>query len=296
MNKPAPRILAVLCAALAAASPAFAQYAPYPPPQYAAAGIYSQQQIEAVVAPIALYPDGLLSQILMASTYPLEIQEADRWLRSNPGLAGEQAVRLAAQSGWDPSVQSLSAFPQIVSMMSDNLAWTESLGEAFLAQQPYVMDAVQVLRRRAWAAGTLRSDTYITVIQRGTFIEIEPAQPQVVYVPYYDPLVVYGTWVYPAYPPVRFRPWPGYRPGVPFAWGPAVAVTGGVLFGQVDWGRRNVLVHEWHPGVERREGLPRPWLYAPEHRRGVPYRHEELRRRFAQQGPHDRAPRQGHSV
>jgi len=306
MKRPARQTaLIALCAALASSigSPVYAQYAPvqYPPPQYAPppppAPIFMQQDLDRMLAPIALYPDALLSQILMASTYPLEVQEAARWSRSNPGLAGDQAVQLAAQSSWDPSVQSLTAFPQLLAMMDENIQWTESLGEAFLAQQPAVMDTVQSLRQRAWAAGTLRSNPYIVVRMQGPLIYIDPAQPQIVYVPYYDPLVVYGPWWYRAAPPVRWHPWPGYavRPGISigFYWGPAITVSAGVFFGRFDWGRGHVIVqHDYvpHPGIERIAPAPRVWSYAPEHRRGAPYRHEEVRRIVPSQPREIRVP------
>ncbi len=292
-------VFASVVGAVFAAAPAWGQYAP--PPQYAPVPVrvaFSQEDLYRMLAPIALYPDALLSQILMAATYPPEVREAAQWLRSNPGLAGEQAVQLAAQSRWDPSVQSITAFPQIVFMMDENIQWTESLGEAFLAQQPYVMDTVQSLRQRALAAGTLRSDAYVSVLQQGPYIVIAPAQPQLVYLPYYDPLIVYGTWWYPA-PPMRWRPWPGYAVHHGFGWGPAIAVRPGIFFGHFDWDRRHVAIdRDYRPrgGVPQRLADRPEWRHEPEHRRGEPYRQEELRRRFAtaplQQGPHDRAQQQ----
>jgi hypothetical protein len=283
-----PLIALMLCAIVV---PSFAQYVPpqYTPPPQSAPLTFSQQDLDRMLAPVALYPDSLLTQILMASTYPVEVRQAAQWLRSNPGLAGEQATRLAAQSSWDPSVQSLTAFPQIVQMMDENMQWTENLGEAFLAQQPYVMDTVQSLRRRAWAAGTLRNDGHVLVSQQGPVIVIEPAQPQLVYVPYYDPLVVYGPWWYPAYPPVRWRPWPGYYAGpgvsVGLYWGPAITVSAGIFFGRFDWGRRNVtIVNEYAPHREVRiVPAQRAWAHAPEHRREAPFRNEEVRRQFQPQ-------------
>ena len=170
---------------------------------------FTQAELDRMLAPIALYPDSLLSQILMAATYPVEVVQAARWSRANPGLKGDEAVRAAEDKDWDPSVKSLTAFPQVLAMMDENLGWTEQLGEAFLAQEPHVMETVQMLRRRAHAAGNLRSSDYVTVQQQGSVIVLEPAHPQAVYVPYYDPLVVYGPWWHPAHPPVYWRPWPG---------------------------------------------------------------------------------------
>src|SRR5437667_4240876 len=136
--------------------------APMPPKP-----VFTQQQLDQMLAPVALYPDSLLSQILMASTYPLEIVEAARWSKANPNLKGDQAVQAVAQNTWDPSVKSLVAFPQILMMMDDKLNWTERLGDAFLAQQQQVMDTVQNLRQKASAAGNLTSNDQIRVDQQG---------------------------------------------------------------------------------------------------------------------------------
>ena len=189
---------------------------PLAPAPMQAKPVFTQQQLDQMLAPVALYPDSLLSQILMASTYPLEIVEAARWSKANPNLKGDDAVKAAEQNGWDPSVTSLVAFPQVLTMMDSNLSWTERLGDAFLAQQPQVMETVQNLRQRAYAAGNLRSNDQVRVDQQGQTIVIEPPNPQVVYVPYYDPRVVYGPWWWPEYPPVYWGPWPGYfvRPGL----------------------------------------------------------------------------------
>ena len=167
---------------------------------------FTQQELDQMLAPIALYPDSLLSQILMASTYPLEVVEAARWSRANPNLKGDEAVRAVEQNTWDPSVKSLVAFPQILQMMDEKLGWTERLGDAFLSQQALVMDTVQNLRQKAYAAGNLKSTDQVRVEQQGQTIVIEPTRPEVIYVPYYDPLVVYGPWWWPAYPPVYWAP------------------------------------------------------------------------------------------
>lgn len=155
---------------------------------------FSQPELDRMLAPVALYPDPLLSQVLMAATYPADLVEAARWSRANPQFAGDDAVRAADEYDWDPSVKSLLAFPQLLQRMDEDLQWTRSLGEAFLAQEPHVMDTVQQLRRRAHAAGHLRSDERLLVQPQGQTIAISPVQPQLLYVPYYDPLVVYGPW------------------------------------------------------------------------------------------------------
>src|SRR5258707_1693308 len=151
-----------------------------------------QGELDALVAPIALYPDQLLAQVLMASTYPLEIVMAARFVQQNPSLAGDALDQALRDQNWDPSVLSLTAYPQVLVMMNDKLDWTQRLGDAFLANQQQVMDTVQALRSRAQAAGNLQNTPQQTVTNQEGFIEIEPAQPEYVYVPIYDPRSIYG--------------------------------------------------------------------------------------------------------
>src|SRR6267142_2288464 len=172
---------------LVSASVAFAQTPPAP--RNAAA---TQQELDQMLAPIALYPDSMLSQIFMASTYPLEVVEAARWSRANPALTGQQAVDAVGERDWDASVKSLAAFPQVLAMMDQHLEWTARLGDVFIAQEPQVMETVQSLRQKAYAAGNLRSTEQVTVYEQGDAYAIEPARPEVVYVPYYDTRVAYG--------------------------------------------------------------------------------------------------------
>jgi hypothetical protein len=232
-------------------------YTPQLEPRYAApeAPAYGARQLDQMLAPIALYPDGLLSQILVASTFPEQVLEAARWTRSNPGLEGDVAVQAAQNMGWNPSVLSLVAFPQVLMQMEQNFDWTRALGHAFLVEEPMVMDAVQGLRRRAQAAGTLGLDEQLRVEQYGQTLLIEPAQPQWTYVPYYDPMVAYGAWPWSAYPPVYWAPWAGYRvrPGYRsvFAWGPAVRYSPPVRYGRIDWAQRRL------HGEGRRDASPR---------------------------------------
>jgi len=251
--------------------------------------VFTQSELDQMLAPIALYPDSLLSQILMASTYPLEVVQAARWSKANPGVTGDAAVRAVEQDNWDPSVKSLVAFPQILAMMDEKLDWTERLGDAFLTQEPQVMETVQSLRQRAYAAGNLKSNDQYRVAQQGQTIIVEPPSPEIVYVPYYDPLVVYGTWWWPAYPPVYWAPWPGYytRPGFVhgFTWGIGIAVGTGFFFGAVDWHHRHVNVVNVHafyyyPAHRRPRLAGNVWQHDPDHRRGVPYRNPSLRQQF----------------
>jgi len=243
--------------------------------------LFTQQELDQMLAPLALYPDSLLSQILMASTYPLEIVEAARWLKAHPTLQGDQAVKATDQYTWEPSVKSLVAFPNVLAMMDEKLDWTERLGDAFLSQQPDVMDTVQNLRQRASANGTLQSADQVRIDQEAQNISITSPDPQVVYVPYYDPTVIYGPWWWPAYPPVFWRPWPGYLMGPRFGyvWGPGVTVGTGFFFGAFDWPRRQVNVVTVN-NFYYHNTAARTWTHDPVHRRGVPYREASLRQQY----------------
>jgi len=280
------RLLALLLSLSLAFTPvAFAQNNP-PPPRPA----FTQQELDQMLAPIALYPDALLSQILMASTYPLEVVEAARWSRANPGLKGDDAVRAVQQYNWDPSVQSLVAFPQVLSTMDEKLDWTGRLGDAFLDQQSQVMDTVQNLRQRAYAGGNLASTDQLRVYPEGQTIVVEPANPELVYVPYYDPMVVYGSWWWPAYPPVYWAPWPGYYRGpglaLGFAWGAGIGVSLDFFFGGWDWHRHTINVvnvnNYYYRGAHagRGPGAPHEWEHDPAHRGGVPYREAAPRQKY----------------
>ena len=184
------------------------------------------QELDSLLAPIALYPDALLSQILMASTYPLEVVSAARWVKANPDIKGDAALKKVENETWDVSVKSLAAFPSILDMMNEKLDWTQKLGDAFLAQQKDVLASVQRLRQLAKNNGNLESNQQQVVRSEAQSIIIEPAQPQTIYVPSYNPTVVYGTWPYPAYPPYYYPPSPYYYPG-------------GALATGLAWGRRH---------------------------------------------------------
>ena len=253
---------------------------------------FTQAELDQMLAPIALYPDPLLSQILMASTYPVEVVQAARWSRANAPLDGEEAVRAAEPMAWDPSVKSLVAFPRVLDRMDEQLDWTERLGEAFLTQESQVMDTIQDLRWRADAAGNLAPGEEMRIVRDGRYIRIEPASPQIVYVPYYDPLVVYGAWRWPAYRPVRWSPWPGYyvrKMYAPrFVWGGAIVFRSGFFFGAFSWPQRQVVVVHRQPApvvVTRQVTIvrtvtvdkPERWQHDARHRRDAPLRHVGLR-------------------
>ena len=201
---------------------------------------FRPEELDQLLAPIALYPDSLLAQIFMASTYPLEIVQAKRWLDQNKQLQGDSLTAALEQQPWDPSVKSLINFPQVLQMMNEQLDWTTKLGDAFLAQQKDVMDTVQRLRLKAQDAGNLQTTPEQKVIVEQQVIRIESPSPQVVYVPTYNPTVVYGAWAYPSYPPYSYYP-PGYVAGAAlFSFG--VGVAAGAAWGYA-WGGCN-----WHGG------------------------------------------------
>ena len=186
---------------------ALAMFAPAPGGAQPADGrAYSQEELDQLLAPVALYPDELLMQVLIASTYPLEVIDAARFVQRNPNLRGESLDEAVAGRNWDPSVQSLAAFPQVLEMMNEKLDWMQRLGDAFLVDQQRVMDTVQALRARAQAQGNLQSTPQQSVLTQDRVIIIEPVQPEYVYVPYYNPQVVYGPWWAPAYEPWFWNP------------------------------------------------------------------------------------------
>src|SRR6476661_8542607 len=230
------RILACLIATLLVVPPGLiAQQAGQAP-------VFKQEELDQILAPIALYPDSLVAQILMASTYPLEVVQADRFAKQNASLKGEALTKALEAQSWDPSVKSLVNFPQVLTMMSEKLEWTQKLGDAFLAQQKPVMDTIQSLRAKAQAAGNLKTTKEQTVIVEEKIIKIEPASPQVIYVPTYNPTVVYGAWPYPTYPPYSYYP-PGYvatTAAFSFMAGAAVGAAWGYAWGNSNWRGGNV--------------------------------------------------------
>lgn len=252
---------------------------------------FSKEEIAQMVAPIALYPDSLVSQILMASTYPLEVVEADRWVRQNPNLKGDALNEALKEKSWDVSVKSLCHFPDVLSAMSQNLDQTSKLGDAVLSQQKDVLDTIQELRARAQAQGNLKTTEQQKVIVDPAdpqVIVIEPANPQVIYVPSYNPAVVYGSWAYPAYPP---SPW--YYPGAALVGG-AIGFGIGYAVGASSWGWSNC---NWGHGdidvdINRTNNFNRVnignkvgnqnWRHNVEHRRGVAYRDNATSQRFGQ--------------
>jgi hypothetical protein len=251
-----------------------------------------KEELVQMLAPIALYPDELVAQILMASTYPIEIVEADRWVQQNKNLTGDAVTRALEKQNWDPSVKSLVNFPSVLSAMSQKLDMTAKIGDAFLAQQKDVMDAIQELRRRAQDAGNLKTTKEQEVVVEKETIVIQPSDPQVVYVPTYDPAVVYGAWAYPAYPPYYYYPPPpAYYPVFGFAAGVAIGAAWGYAWGSCNWhgGRVNYNVNQninINNRIDRnryaKQGGEGTWRHDSSHRKGVAYKDGATARKYGQ--------------
>jgi hypothetical protein len=260
-----------------------------PPPNQALA----PNQLDDLVAPVALYPDPLVSQILVAATYPLELVQALQWLQRNPGLSGADLTQAAQQQNWDPSIQALVVFPDLVKRLNQDITWTTNLGNAFLNQQADVMDAVQRMRSKAEQAGKLSSTSQQTVTNTNDsgqpVIEIEPANPQVIYLPNYDPAYIWGPSLY--YP---YASW--YYPGGYFGFGIGIPI--GMYFGggwggwggwgwHPGWGSHNVIVnnnfiHRYNFNSGRSGSLSgrSNWSHDASHRQGVPYSNSSVSSRY----------------
>jgi hypothetical protein len=245
----------------------------------AAAVTYSQAELDQMLAPIALYPDTVLSHILIAATYPLEIVKATRWLSSKSAMTSEQALKAAENEPWDPSVRALVAFPPLLTKMNNELEWTQKLGDAFLIQEAQLMSTVQALRERAYAAGHLKNQEHITVQRQEKIIVIEPRTPEVVYVPVYDTRIVYGNWMWREYPPIHW-PYPDYHRSSSYVyWGSGARVSSAFYFSTFYWPQRQIVVinhhhrpdyYYRHRDIVRHEER-RHWQHNPRHRHGVVY-------------------------
>ena len=291
---------------------ALAQQPPQAPPQSAAQPL-GQGQLAELLAPIALYPDALVAQILTASTYPLEVVEAARWVKDHPDLKGDALQDAMQQQPWDASVKGLTAVPQVLAMMNDKLDWTQRVGEAFLAQPNDVTNAIQQLRAKAAANGNLKSSRELKVSSAAApppppmappppgvdpamlppppppdYIMIEPADPDMFYVPIYDPTVVYGPWPWPAYAPFFWYP-PGYVVGAAiFGFGVGYLV-GAALWAHYDWraGRINIDVARYnrfnHAHLAATGGFSN-WQFNAAHRGAVGFRNVTLQHQFGTTG------------
>jgi len=257
---------------------------------------FSKEELTQMLAPIALYPDALTAQVLMASTYPLEVVEADRWVAKNRQLKGDDLDTALQNKNWDPSVKSLCHFPDLLKSMSDKLDQTRKLGDAFLGQEAEVMATIQELRSKALAQGNLKSTSQQKVVVDNNNVTIEPASPDVIYVPVYDPVSVYGPWWYPDYPPFYWYYPPGYYYGTYIGFGP------GIYFGfsAFAWTWFDWPYHRIHVDLSRtrhfhrnyiHQGGSRQWIHNPSHRRGVAYRDIRTSDRFG-----GRPPRQSSTI
>lgn len=277
----------------AARAPAATQTPTETPAEAAATSTFTPEQLEQIVAPIALHPDSLLSMILMASTYPLEIVEAARWVQKNASLKGKQLEDALKNQDWDPSVKSICGFPTVLKQMNDNLDWTQDLGDAFLGQKKELMDTVQTMRRKALEAGTLKTTEQQKVTEEDKVIVIETTSTEVIYVPTYSPTVVYGSsWYYPTYyyPPM-YAPYP---PGAPlFAFGVGVA-WGAAIWGDCDWHGGDVDIdidhhNEFNRNTDRNPdkskldksaGTKQSFKHDPAHRKGANYKSPQTAQKY----------------
>ncbi|WP_306532543.1 DUF3300 domain-containing protein [Geobacter sp.] len=253
---------------------------------------FSKEELTQMLAPIALYPDSMIAQLLMASTYPLELVEAERWRRQNTSLQGEELDNALKAMPWDPSVKSLCHYPDVLFAMSDKLDQTRKLGDAFLGQKDEVMATVQELRRKAEQQGNLKTTSEQKVIDEQEVIQIEPVDPRVIHVPVYNPLYVYGPWWYPAYPPYYWYYPPGYGiVGGYIGFSPGIFI-GFNLFSWVwfDWHTHHIhtdyyKTRRFHHYDSHRGYGGRTWQHNPVHRRGVAYRDRRTGESFGQRPP-----------
>ena len=296
-NRASRSLVAIVCAALLAPGETvfLAQAAQATAPQTTAeAAKVAPEQLDALVAPIALYPDPLLAQTLAAATYPLEIVQLQQWLAKNPGLKDKALADAVAKQPWDPSVQAMAALPDVVKRLGDDIQWTTELGNAFLAQQADVMDAVQRMRKKAEGTGALKSNEQqkveTKVVEQKTVIVVEQANPQIVYVPAYNPVVVYGPPVYP-YPPIYYPPY--YPPStgaivaagmISFGVGIAIGAAWGGGWGWgCGWGHNDININI-NNNFNRNTNINRSgnntWNHNPQHRGGAPYANQATANKY----------------
>ena len=258
---------------------------------------FKQEELDQMLAPVALYPDDLLTQLLMASTYPLEIVQAARWTKQNKDLKGDALTQALENQDWDPSVKSLVNFPDVLSKMNENLEWTQKLGDAFLSQQKQVLDTIQNLRKKAQEAGNLKTTEEQKVIVEKETIVIQPANPEVIYAPSYNPAVVYGAWWWPAFPPFPafFLPPPGMLIGAGMRF--AAGAAWGYAWGHANWGGGNVNINasrntninnninrdKYKADMKNKglgEGGQGKWNHDASHRKGASYRDQGTAQKF----------------
>ena len=248
-----------------------------------------QARLQQILAPIALYPDSLLTHILIASTYPLEVVMASQLQRDNQYLDTVELMDKAEPMGWDPSVMALLAFPTVLEKLSDDLNWTQQLGEAFLEDEAQLMANIQLLRVQAEQADSFADLEHLSVTRENNQIIIEPVHREIVYVPYYDTRVVYGHWRWRHYQPVHWTPFHGYAvfPSHRFHWGHGIRIRTNFFFSAFHWtDRRVVVVNHHHTHIYRprvhitHDHKSRRWHHKPHHRRGVAYRNAKVKKHY----------------
>ncbi len=253
---------------------------------------FTQGELAQMLAPIALYPDTLLTHILIAATYPLEVVEADRFIKKYQGLTEQELQNKAEDKDWDPSVKALLAFPRILTNLSQDLNWMQKLGDAFLQDETKVLASIQTLRAQADQSGNLAQMDNVEIVREKQTIIIEPAQPEVVYVPYYDTRVVYGNWYWAHYPPVYWhRPVSFHYYHGPFYWHSGVHIAFDFFFSAFHWHNHHVVRHHhkkryYHSN--RRIATShhaKRWHHNPKHRRGIAYRSDKVKHRYASHRP-----------
>lgn len=258
---------------------------------------YEEGELAQILAPIALYPDSVLTHILIASTYPLEVIEANRWLNKgkNRKLSPAKAMDKVEDKTWDPSIKALIPFPKVIERMSDNLSWTQQLGDAFLQNEEEVLDTIQTLRERADKAGNLKKMDNVKVVREKRIIVLEPREPEVVYIPYYDTRYVYGNWRWAHYPPIYWRNRYYDYHASPFYWHPRVHISFNYFHSAFHWHNHHVVRfhgryydrprHYFQRHDIIRHTNVRRWEHNPVHRRGVAYRTNVVKQRFNSHRP-----------
>ena len=249
---------------------------------------FSDAELAQMLAPIALYPDALLTHVLIASTYPLEVIEAQRWLSTRESLSKKKIAKQSESLSWDASIKALLPFPTIVNKLSEDIDWMQNLGDAFLQEEENVISTIQLLRQQAEDAGSLAKMDNVQVVKEKKIIIIEPAETEVIYVPYYDTRVVYGNWRWRHYPPVYWSTprYYGYNRG-PFYWNSGVHIGFKFFFGGFHWHNRHVVIDHSYP----RKHYPRKristshhakrWYHKPVHRKGVAYRSKKMKHKYS---------------
>lgn len=255
---------------------------------------FTDAELAQMLAPIALYPDTLLTHILIATTYPIEVVDAERWASKNSQLSAQALADAAEDKDWDPSVKALLPFPNILKKLSEDLRWMRNLGDAFLQNEAQVLSSVQTLRSQADKAGNLDNMGNVKVVRSTKTIVIEPTQTDVIYVPYYDTRVVYGNWRWSHYPPVYWhQPLRYTSHHGPFYWDNPVHLSVGLFFGAVMWNNHHVVVHRHksryykHHSKKKRSTsyLTQRWVHNPQHRKGVAYRSSRIQKKYRSHTP-----------